>query len=140
MAEEQIQTELTTRDVLQQVDRRLTRIEDDLRDFKSQVDSRFSELDDNKANFIGRLPLQLESNEGVAGAIVNAERHKLGIDFYQKYPALVASVTRDQILHVAQRFIDPDNLAIASAGPPVTDAGQWGSKRKGVASKRKSRS
>ena len=76
------------------------------------------ELDDNQANFIGRLPLQLESNEGVAGAIMNAERHSLGIDYYQKYPTLVADVTRDEILRVAQRFIDPDNLAIASAGPP----------------------
>ncbi len=87
------------------------------------------ELDDNKANFIGRLPLQLESNEGVAGAIVNAERHSLGIDYYQKYPDLIASVTRDEILRISQRFIDPDNLAIASAGPPATDGKRPGSKR-----------
>jgi len=87
------------------------------------------ELGDNQANFIGRLPLQLESNEGVAGAIVNAERHSLGIDYFQKYPELVANVTRDDILRVAQRFIDPDNLAIASAGPPPADGKRTGSKR-----------
>ena len=86
------------------------------------------ELEDNQANFIGRLPLQLESNEGVAGAIVNAERHSLGMDYYQKYPSLVANVTRDEIQHVAQRFIDPNNLAIASAGPPAVK-GRKGSKR-----------
>lgn len=79
------------------------------------------ELDDNKANFIGRLPLQLESNEGVAGAIVNAERHSLGLDYYQKYPELIASVTQEGIQKVARRFIDPDNLAIATAGPPALD-------------------
>jgi zinc protease len=94
------------------------------------------ELDDNKANFIGRLPLQLESNEGVAGAIVNAERHSLGIDYYQKYPELVASVTRDDIQNVARRFIDPDNLAIATAGPPLVGKG---GRKKSVGRNRRSK-
>jgi hypothetical protein len=35
-------------------------------------------LEENQANFIGRLPLQLESNEGVAGALVNIEQYDLG--------------------------------------------------------------
>ena len=91
---------------------------------------REDELDDNKANFIGRLPLQLESNEGVAGAIVNVERHSLGIDYYQKYPGIVASVTREDVLRVAQRFLDPDNLAIASAGPPASDGSRTGGRKK----------
>ena len=88
------------------------------------------ELDDNQANFIGRLPLQLESNEGVAGAIVNAERYSLGLDYYQKYPDLVAGVTRDDIRRVAQRFLDPDNLAIVSAGAPPPDGKRPKNKRK----------
>jgi zinc protease len=97
------------------------------------------ELDDNQANFIGRLPLQLESNEGVAGAIVNAERHSLGLDYYQSYPSLVASVTRDDIRCVAERFIDPDNLAIASAGAPLPDGERPKSKRSGTGRSRKAR-
>lgn len=80
------------------------------------------ELADNQANFIGRLPLQLESNEGVAGALVNAERHGLGLDYHQRYPGLVAGVARDDILRVSRRFIDPDRLAIGSAGPESTPA------------------
>ncbi len=79
------------------------------------------ELADNQANYIGRLPLQLESNEGVAGALVNAERHKLGLDYYRRYPGLVADVGRKDILRVAKRFIDPDRLAIGSAGPELPD-------------------
>ncbi len=38
-------TELTTRDVLHQVDRRLTRIEDDLRSLETKVDHGFGRLD-----------------------------------------------------------------------------------------------
>lgn len=75
------------------------------------------ELADNQANFIGRLPLQLESNEGVAGALLNIERYGLGLDYYQRYPSLIAAITRDQIREAARRFIDPQRLAIAVAGP-----------------------
>lgn len=75
------------------------------------------ELTDNQANYIGRLPLQLESNEGVAGALLNIERYNLGIDYYQRYPGLIAAVTREQILQVARQYLDIERLAIAVAGP-----------------------
>jgi zinc protease len=83
------------------------------------VDKRVTveELAENQANFIGRLPLQLESNEGVAGALLNIERYGLGLDYYQRYPDLIAAITRDQIRQAAARFIDPKRLAIAIAGP-----------------------
>jgi len=75
------------------------------------------ELSDNQANFIGRLPLQLEANEGVAGALLALERFSLGLDYYQRYADLVRSVTRDQILETAARFLDADRLVVAVAGP-----------------------
>jgi len=75
------------------------------------------ELADSKANFIGRLPLSLESNGGVAGALLNIERHDLGMDYYRRYENLVNEVTADEVLTTARKFIDPDKLAIAVAGP-----------------------
>jgi len=75
------------------------------------------ELTDVQANFIGRLPLSLESNGGVANALLNIERHDLGLDYYHRYEGLVREVTREGILTSAQKFIDPDKLAIAVAGP-----------------------
>ena len=36
------------------------------------------ELSDSQANFIGRLPLSLESNHGVANALLNLERFSAG--------------------------------------------------------------
>jgi zinc protease len=80
------------------------------------------ELLENQANFIGRLPLQLESNEGVAGALLHIERYCLGLDYYQRYPNLVAAVTRDDVIRTAKRFLDPDHLAIAIAGPIEEEA------------------
>jgi zinc protease len=75
------------------------------------------ELSDNQANFIGSLPLQLESNEGVAGALIHLERYDLELDYYQQYPELIASITRKQVLESARRFLSPDNLVVVVAGP-----------------------
>jgi zinc protease len=74
------------------------------------------ELSDSQANFVGRLPLSLESNGGVAGALINIERYSLGLDYYRRYPDLVKSVTRAEIIDVARKYIDPDRLALAVAG------------------------
>lgn len=75
------------------------------------------ELADSQANFIGRLPLSLESNAGVAGALLNIERYRLGMDYYRRYAALVRAVTPEQVLETARKYIDPERLAIVSAGP-----------------------
>lgn len=75
------------------------------------------ELADSKANFIGRLPISLESNGGVANALLNIERHNLGLDYYHRYEGLVDEVSRDDVLNTGRKFIDPDKLVIAIAGP-----------------------
>jgi zinc protease len=74
------------------------------------------ELADNQANFIGRLPLSLESNNGVANALLNLERFQLGLDYYQQYHSLVQEVTPTMVLETARRYFNPDLLAIISAG------------------------
>lgn len=75
------------------------------------------EFADSKANFIGRLPLSLESNGGVANALLNIERYDLGMDYYRRYAGLVGEVNNEDVLITARKFIDPNKLAIAVAGP-----------------------
>jgi len=75
------------------------------------------ELQDSKDNFIGRLPLSLESNAGVANALLNIERYQLGLDYYRQYPDRIRAVTRDQVNAAARQYLHPDKLAIATAGP-----------------------
>ncbi len=100
------------------VDRAVDLIRDEIKKFVTKRVSR-EEITDNQANFIGRLPLQLESNEGVARSLVHLERYNLGLDYYQRYPEMIADIKRDQILAVAQKFLHPDHLAIAVAGPKL---------------------
>ncbi|HIE56801.1 MAG TPA: insulinase family protein [Anaerolineales bacterium] len=75
------------------------------------------ELNDSKANFIGRLPLALESNGGVAGALLNLERYNLGLDYYRNYAEQINAISVDMVLSAAQRYLDPERLAVAVAGP-----------------------
>jgi len=75
------------------------------------------ELLDNQTNYIGSMPLSLQSNSGVASALLNIERYNLGLDYYRHYPDLIRAVTRDDILAVARKYIEPHRLAIATAGP-----------------------
>ena len=83
------------------------------------------ELADSQANFIGRLPLSLESNSGVANALLNLERFQLGLDYYQRFPDAVRAVTPEQILAAAQHYLDPQRLILVTAGPqPAADWSQ----------------
>lgn len=74
------------------------------------------ELADSQANYIGRLPLSLESNGGVAGALINIERYDLGLDYYRRYAGLVKAVTPGHVLEAAQKYVHPDRLGIATSG------------------------
>jgi len=75
------------------------------------------ELLDSQANYIGRLPLSLESNGGVSGSLLNIERFDLGLDYYRQYPDLVRAVTVEDVLETARKYIDPECLVIATSGP-----------------------
>lgn len=100
----------------QNVKRALGLIQDELQRFVQEGVTE-DELADSKANFVGRLPLSLESNGGVANAMINIERHQLGLDYYRNYAALVNNVSREDVLNTARKFIDVNRLAIAVAGP-----------------------
>lgn len=80
------------------------------------------ELSDTQSNYIGSMPLSLESNGGVADAMLNVERYQLGLDFYRQFPALVRSVTREQIRAAASLYLPVDKLAVSVAGPPPAGA------------------
>lgn len=79
------------------------------------------ELQDSKSNYIGRLPLTLESNASVARSIVNIERFQLGLDYFQKYAMMIESVTREQVVECARTHLDPERFIIVSAGPNLNE-------------------
>lgn len=75
------------------------------------------ELADNKSYFKGQLVIGLETNDGVAGAIMNLEQHHLGLDYLRNYPAMIDALTADELQAAAAHYLDPDAYALAVAGP-----------------------
>jgi zinc protease len=74
------------------------------------------ELEDTKANYVGRLPLALESNHGVVGALINLERFQLPMDYYLRYAERIQGFTPETVLAASRRYLDPDCLGIGIAG------------------------
>lgn len=87
------------------------------------VNEPISEADiaDNKANLITRLPLRLETNEGVAANLMAMERYGLGLDYLHRYPAEIEAITIPQIQAAMQKYWQPDGFALAVAGPKLED-------------------
>lgn len=76
------------------------------------------ELRDSQAYLTGSMPLQLETNSGVARTILSMERYGLGLDYLERYRELIEGVTAEDVRRAARRWLDPDAYALAVAGPP----------------------
>lgn len=75
------------------------------------------ELEDGKDYLTGSLPLRLETNEGIAGTLLDMDLHQLGDDYIIRYPALIRAVTKEQIQAAAHRYLDPERYALVIVGP-----------------------
>jgi len=75
------------------------------------------ELCNTKSHLIGRMPMALETNAGIANAILTMHRFDLGLDYYLEYEDRINAVTPESIRLTAQKYLHPDQLVITSAGP-----------------------
>jgi len=99
-------------------DKALDLIKSEIKKFVGQPISS-EELRDVQSNYIGKLPLSLESNAGVTSALLTMEQHKLGLDYLQNYEKMIQKITPESILEAAREYLDPDRLIISSAGPEL---------------------
>jgi zinc protease len=70
------------------------------------------ELADAKAYITGSFPLKMDTYAKIASMLTSVEIYGLGLDFPQKYPGLINSVTREDIQRVAKKYLHPDAMAI----------------------------
>ncbi|MCA1648349.1 MAG: insulinase family protein [Chloroflexi bacterium] len=77
-----------------------------------------AEQADGVSSLLGSLPRQLETNEGAAAVMGEIELYDLGLDYLERYPEIVRSLTREQVTEAARRWILPEHLITAIAGPP----------------------
>lgn len=82
------------------------------------------EVDEAKGYIIGAWPLSLASNDGLAGMLQVMQRFNLGKDYLKERNTLIGAVTREDVLRVAKRLVQPDKLVLVSVGAPVREAKQ----------------
>jgi zinc protease len=68
------------------------------------------ELADTKSFYSGYYPLRFETPEQIATQTLNVEIYDLGEDFIENYRKNMSAVTADDVLRVAQKYLDPKNI------------------------------
>lgn len=77
------------------------------------------DLADNQSYFTGRMPLRLESNEGIAAHIHSMESFGLGLNYLLDYEDMIANISRKDLLAAAKRYLSARGMVIAVAGPEL---------------------
>jgi zinc protease len=78
------------------------------------------ELDRAKRFSVGSMALQLETNDGVAGAIADMVLYGLGLDYIDRYPAIVEGLTLDEVNQAASTHLPRfEETVVAVCGPPA---------------------
>ncbi len=73
-----------------------------------------AELDGAKKFLVGSFPLSLERQTAIASFMIQLEIYGLGMDYADKYPGLIQSVTKDDVLAVAKKYLHPDSVLVVA--------------------------
>jgi zinc protease len=74
------------------------------------------ELDMVKKFLVGSFPLQIETPNQIASKVIDLELYDLPRDFYDTFNDQVETITAQDLLRVAQKYLHPDRAAIAVSG------------------------
>lgn len=97
-------------------DQAITTLKQEIADFKK--DGATQEQFDRAREFIiGVFPIALETNSGVARALLSAQFYGLGMDYLQNYDKIYRSVTLEQVNAAAQKYLHPEEGTLVIAGP-----------------------
>jgi zinc protease len=88
----------------------------ELRDIRGPRPPSDDEMAQAKASLVQSLPASFESVNGVNGSIASIYTQGLPQDYYQQFVRAVNAVTKDDVVRVAQKYVDPDHLAILIVG------------------------
>jgi zinc protease len=97
------------------VNRAINAILENIEDMREGLISK-EELEDAKRYLIGSFPIRLDTNSKVANYLTYIEFYNLGIDYFNEFPKKIEKVNREDILRVAKKYLDPDNITIVIVG------------------------
>jgi zinc protease len=88
----------------------------ELRDIRGQRPPSDEEMAQAKASLVQSLPANFASVSGVNGNIASIYTQGLPEDYFQQFTRAVNGVTKEDVVRVAQKYIDPEHLAIVIVG------------------------
>jgi predicted Zn-dependent peptidase len=94
-----------------------------MKEFRGILGSRpvtAEELTVAKEALVQRLPGTFASVEAINGALTTLWRQGLPDNYYQQYAKAIGSITADEVVRVAKKYIDLDHLAIVIVGDRKT--------------------
>jgi zinc protease len=74
------------------------------------------ELEDAKAYLTGSFPRKLDTNRKIATFLAGLEFYGLGLDYVEKYPFFIKSLTSDDVQRVAKKYLDAVDLVTVVVG------------------------
>jgi zinc protease len=75
------------------------------------------EVDDVKKYLTGTLAFSMLTCGDAAEMLLAVDRYKLGANYLEDYRKGVEAVTAEDVLAVAKKYLDPNNLVLVAAGP-----------------------
>ncbi|MCO6510343.1 MAG: insulinase family protein [Aridibacter famidurans] len=91
-----------------------------------------AELDYNKQSLIRRFPRTIETVGQIGGQLAELVVHDLSEDYVNDYLAKISKVTLDDVKRVANKYLDPNQMAIVVVGdrsviePRLREIEGWG--------------
>ena len=70
------------------------------------------ELEGAKKYLIGSFPMRFDTQGKLANFLTQVEYYGLGLDYPGKYPGLIRSVTREEVLRVAKAYLHPEDYIL----------------------------
>jgi zinc protease len=74
------------------------------------------ELSSAKRYLTGSFPLRFDSDGEMVSFFLQVEFYGLGLDYPERYPQLIDSVTKDDVQRVAQKYLHPDDAIVVVVG------------------------
>ncbi|OGK10464.1 MAG: hypothetical protein A2Y63_05145 [Candidatus Riflebacteria bacterium RBG_13_59_9] len=74
------------------------------------------ELQKAKSYLTGNFAVQLNNIGAIASALAEIAYHNLGLDYVERYPRIVNSLTREQVDSAFRKHLSPEDYVIVAAG------------------------
>ena len=74
------------------------------------------ELEDTKNYLMGSFPSTVQTSTDIAGRLIDMELYDLPTNYFDRYRENIGAVSKHDVEHVAEKYIDPDRIIIVIVG------------------------